>query len=144
MLRGLLLPSAAKGFVEGNEIRGQAARALHQGILGTIERPLRHKYIQEITLSCHVEPCRQVNRPEIVGNGHGEGTDPLLVFGIRHQRRFNVLQSGKDRLFIRRQVLLAEGLFEFDIPPDAAGGKYRPTHTRTIGIETAAPVRQGN
>ena len=72
-----LFPAAAQGFIEGDEVGGDVAVALHQRVFGGAESGLGDQYVKEFEHPLRIELQRQVKGFTVIGDGVFER---LVVF----------------------------------------------------------------
>lgn len=63
------MPSAGKGFVEGNEVLGDGARAVHQLIFSSKEGAFGIEHVEEVAEALGVEFVRNFQRAAIGATG---------------------------------------------------------------------------
>ena len=91
-----ILPAAAEGFVERDQVGGDQAIALHELILGRCEGALGVDHVEEVAGAALIERVGQVYGAAVSVDGLLQELAAALLFGVGRQRVLHVFERGED------------------------------------------------
>ena len=118
--QAILFPSAAEGFIQGDEVGRQGAMALDQSVFRSVEGSLSLQDVEEIGLPLYVELSRKLDGFPVGSDRLQKGLAPFFLLGGGNQGVFRLPERTQDSLLVSEERLLLQGLLLLDVGADPA------------------------